>query len=244
MANARDVDGASLIYTTSDEASDLPSLIHASLDVESSRGRWELPKASVIERDKILVPPNWDSAGKIRVLRDGSDSELEEVSQRWSEDIHRGLEINQTISPPPPLSPNDPDFGAESDPTDSSAVAMYEDKVPYSSSEMFSRTKDRTPGDLEVTGVDIQDFLRTQLTVLESLRRKANARSHRKPDAENTTTTDAWGRTGPRGQDLGVSHHIGPVKCNVGGIQVDIDADDAVRRLNVSRYSLRITICY
>ena len=191
-----------------------------------------MPKASVIERDKILVPPNWDSAGKIRVLRDGADTELEEVSHRWSEDIHRGLEAHEAMSPPPPLSPNDPDFGFEASATDYSAVAMYEDKVPYSRAGMFSRNPGRDRAELEVPSVDMQEFLRSQLKILDGLRQKADAKPQIKVDKDSA---DAWGRNGAKGQDFGVSHQIGPVKCNIGGIQVDIDADDAVRRLNVSK---------
>jgi dynein light intermediate chain 1 len=232
-------DGASLIYTTANELSDLPTLIHTSLDIESSRGRWEPPKASVIERDKILVPPNWDSAGKIRVLRDGSDMELEEVSHKWSEDIHRGLVANQSISPPPmsPTDDGDESFddsglhphGHSSRTTPNSAVGMYEDKVPYAGAA-YSRDQGRAGGQLEVADTDIQEFLRGQLKILDGYR----SRAENKPIIRVETDGDD-GRGGGtlKNQDLGVSHHIGPVKCNIGGIQVDIDADDAVRRLQV-----------
>jgi dynein light intermediate chain 1 len=213
-------------------------LIHSSLDIESSRGRRETPKASVIERDKILVPPNWDSAGKIRVLRDGSDTELEEVSQRWSEDIRNGL-VGSPISPLPPLSPSEEGFDKEQtgdqhlpSKAENSAMTMYEDKVPYSGVGSYSHDQGRRGSELEVPNVDMQEFLRGQLKVLDGLRQKADsAKANAKVDTE--TTSASGGGTAVRGQDMGVSHHIGPVKCNIGGIQVDIDADEAVRRLLV-----------
>ncbi|KAF2454170.1 dynein light intermediate chain-domain-containing protein [Lineolata rhizophorae] len=42
-------------------------------------------KHNVVDRERILVPPHWDSWGKIRVLREGFD--VEGVSQAWSSDI-------------------------------------------------------------------------------------------------------------------------------------------------------------
>jgi hypothetical protein len=42
-------------------------------------------KHNVIDRDKVVIPPNWDSWGKIRVLRDGFDVDL--VSNGWSIDL-------------------------------------------------------------------------------------------------------------------------------------------------------------
>ncbi|KAJ2973662.1 hypothetical protein NQ176_g6476 [Zarea fungicola] len=59
--------GASLIYTSQNTPSQLPSLIHSTLGITSLLKRQPL-KHNVIDRDKIVVPPNWDSWGKIRVL--------------------------------------------------------------------------------------------------------------------------------------------------------------------------------
>ena len=49
----------------------------------------------MIERDKIVVPPNWDSWGKIRVLREGFD--VERVSNGWS------IDLAQPFPAPPQL---------------------------------------------------------------------------------------------------------------------------------------------
>lgn len=62
----------------------LPTLVHSSLGIHSLLKKSNL-KHNVTDRDKILIPPNWDSWGKIRVLREGFD--VEGVSTGWSFDI-------------------------------------------------------------------------------------------------------------------------------------------------------------
>ena len=69
----------------------LPALIHSSLGIQSLLKKQNL-KHNVIDRDKILVPPNWDSWGKISVLREGFD--VEGVSSGWSSDTQPLLAPN------------------------------------------------------------------------------------------------------------------------------------------------------
>ncbi|KAL8979156.1 MAG: hypothetical protein Q9177_006216, partial [Variospora cf. flavescens] len=76
--------GSSLIYTSLSVPNSLPNLIHSSLGIHSLLKRQTL-KHNVIDRDKVLVPPNWDSWGKIRVLREGFD--VEGISSGWGIDI-------------------------------------------------------------------------------------------------------------------------------------------------------------
>lgn len=83
------LDGASLIYTIPSATSPLQSLVHSSLGIHSLLKRQPL-KHNVIDRDKVLVPPNWDSWGKIRVLRDGFD--VEAINKGWSLDIEESYE--------------------------------------------------------------------------------------------------------------------------------------------------------
>ncbi|KAL8938635.1 MAG: hypothetical protein Q9216_003782 [Gyalolechia sp. 2 TL-2023] len=94
--------GSSLIYTSLSVPNSLPTLIHSSLGIHSLLKRQTL-KHNVIDRDKVLVPPNWDSWGKIRVLREGFD--VEGISSGWSID---------TQLPPKPRPYQTPDQDANS----------------------------------------------------------------------------------------------------------------------------------
>lgn len=78
-------DGASLIYTPSSGTSLLQPLIHSSLGIHSLLKRTRALQPNTIERDKIIVPPNWDSWSKILILRDGFD--VEAVSNGWARDL-------------------------------------------------------------------------------------------------------------------------------------------------------------
>ena len=86
-------DGASLIYTTPFLANSLQGLIHSSLGIHSLLKRESL-KHNVIDRDKILVPANWDSWGKIRIIREGFD--MEGVSTAWSIEIQDPPAVSYT----------------------------------------------------------------------------------------------------------------------------------------------------
>ena len=128
--------GSSLIYTSASVPNSLPTLIHSSLNIHSLLKKACL-KHNVIDRDKILIPPNWDSWGKIRVLRDGFD--VEGVSSGWSVDI-------QIPHPSPPQTHNNNDLAEldestnginSSDPTapgspvlDGSILPLYERTIP------------------------------------------------------------------------------------------------------------------
>ncbi|OAA60249.1 dynein light intermediate chain [Niveomyces insectorum RCEF 264] len=78
--------GASLIYTTPNVPSQLPTLVHACLGVTSLLKRQPL-KPEVIKRTEVVVPSNWDSWTKILVVREGF--EVEKVSTGWSKDLQR-----------------------------------------------------------------------------------------------------------------------------------------------------------
>ncbi|KAI0878006.1 dynein light intermediate chain-domain-containing protein [Hypoxylon argillaceum] len=205
--------GASLIYTAPTMITPLPSLVHASLGIHSLLKRAPL-KHNVIDRDKIVVPPNWDSWGKIRVLRDGFD--VESISEGWS------IDINQPL----PTSKSQTMNGAgESETFESngtyepagSAVAMYEEQVQDTSLDtlqLAQGNKDTTK--LEIPSVDTQAFLGNQLGRLEQ-QKKEDEKTIRENSFAQVATDDI------------ISDHIGPVQFNMGGIQVD--ADDMVQRL-------------
>lgn len=82
--------GASLIYTTPNVPSQLPTLIHACLGVTSLLKRQPL-KPEVIKRTEVVVPSNWDSWTKILVVREGF--EVDKVSTGWSMDLQRPFPV-------------------------------------------------------------------------------------------------------------------------------------------------------
>ncbi|KJR86132.1 dynein light intermediate chain 1, cytosolic [Sporothrix schenckii 1099-18] len=84
--------GASLIYTTPNVPSQLPTLIHACLGVTSLLKRPPL-KPEVIKRTEVVVPSNWDSWTKILVVREGF--EVDKVSAGWSIDLQRPYPVVQ-----------------------------------------------------------------------------------------------------------------------------------------------------
>ncbi len=216
-------DGASLIYTSPSMSSPLQTLVHASLGIHSLLKRQPL-KENVIERDKVVVPPNWDSWSKIRVLRDGFD--VETVSTGWSIDLDQPFPsakvtgvsgINNEVD----NGPNDRIAEVEG-----SAVAYYEEQVRDTSLDALQLAQgNRDTSQLEVASVDTQAFLANQVERLEQQKK-----TDEKAGKENSFAHGA--------SDDMISDHIGPVQFNMGGIQVD--ADDMVQRLKVSSSA---TIC-
>ncbi|KAJ6260686.1 LOW QUALITY PROTEIN: hypothetical protein Dda_4913 [Drechslerella dactyloides] len=218
--------GASLIYTTPSTSSSLQPLVYTCLSLpvsskackpsQSHYPHIQAIRHNVIERERVLVPPSWDSWGKIRVLR---DFDVEGVGSGWSVDIDFS-----------PASAAEPDLDA---PVDGGAVELYEEVIRDSRGD-DSLAALRPKGAIEMPPVDLQEFLSAQLEVLES-----------KKDEEKTTGPGAGsssaGITGPGGvknamgtvglgeTDSRVRDHVGPVQFNVGGIQVD--ADDMLRRI-------------
>lgn len=205
--------GASLIYTAPTMITPLQSLVHASLGIHSLLKRSPL-KPNVIDRDQIVVPPNWDSWGKIIVLRDGFNTES--ISEGWS------IDINQ----PSPLSVPQVTSGVgegeafeshgPSEP-EGSAVVMYEEQVQDTSLDTLQLAQGKQDTNkLEIPSVDTQAFLSSLLARLEQ----------QKKDDEKTIKENSFAQVVT--DDI-ISDHIGPVQFNMGGIQVD--ADDMVQRL-------------
>ena len=214
QANCRSTDGASLIYTSTSVPNSLPTLIHSSLGIYSLLKRQSL-KHNVIDRDKVLVPPNWDSWGKIRVLREGFD--VEGVSSGWSTDIE--LHEPQANTP---LSPRD---GAVP------VLYAYEDTIPNPKApDSNTRSPDQT---LEIPSVNTQVFLASQLAVLDRLKaeeeKSAQSQSQSQDSDSLTTANPPVSNPKQSTHQSRINDHIGPVQFNMGGIQVD--ADDMVRRL-------------
>ncbi|KAL2754058.1 hypothetical protein ACRALDRAFT_1049578 [Sodiomyces alcalophilus JCM 7366] len=237
--------GASLIYTTPNVPSPLPSLVHSSLGVTSLLKRQPL-KHNVIDRDKILVPPNWDSWGKIRVLRDGFD--VEAASIGWSRDLQSEFTDPAMTTEGLDVLAKAKADGSYQGEMWSSAVAPYEDWIRdlATASEALALGADDASSalHLEIQSQDAQEFLDASLATLEAYKAKAEQKSdptkagNGAQSATPSSSSSALLDHGPAGtarqplttaSDGKVSEHIGPVQFNMGGIQVD--ADDMVQRL-------------
>lgn len=209
-------DGASLIYSAPYLANSLQSLIHSSLGIHSLLKRQSL-KHNVIDRDKILVPSNWDSWGKIRIIREGFD--MEGVSAAWS------IEIQDSPARPGDNRPQS-DVPAEAD-DGSSAVAIFEQTIkdPRRDTTMAPPGSQLNGTKIEVEAQDMQSFLTKQLEVLDELKAA--------DEKDRATKQVPQLEMSPLDDNSRVNEHIGPVQFNMGGIQVD--ADDMLQKLKVSK---------
>ncbi|KAK7551484.1 dynein light intermediate chain-domain-containing protein [Phyllosticta citricarpa] len=233
--------GASLIYTMPEAPGSLQTLVHSSLGIQSMLQKKQL-KHNVIDRDRVLVPPNWDSWGKIRVLRDGFDAEA--VSQAWSVDIQA-----PQVRTPPPVNgeAEDEEFtngetnGAPAE-QESPAVAVFEETIHDSTRDSLLAQglpvqQLNAANGIEIESQDNQAFLTSQLEVLDKLRAEdeksknaGNKDKSRNPGHSHQGSGNESGIVTPRETGSGVvEEHIGPVQFNMGGIQVD--ADDMLKRL-------------
>jgi dynein light intermediate chain 1 len=227
--------GSSLVYTMPTAPGSLQTLIHSTLGIKSLLKQEQL-RHNVTDRDRVLVPPNWDSWAKIRILREGFD--VEGISERWSVDIEIPQHMRLTNGQAPPPAEVDTQAGAEQNPapvvqeeTDGpSALSIFEDTIRNPDSDYPSTHLSKQANGIEVTSKDPQAFLTEQVSVLEQLRREDEneaaikaARKETDGPAARSYVDDASGV---------VEEHIGPVQFNMGGIQVN--ADEMVKRLQVS----------
>ncbi|KAK3372161.1 dynein light intermediate chain-domain-containing protein [Podospora didyma] len=232
--------GASLIYTTPSSPSQLPSLVHSSLGIHSLLKKHPL-KHNVIDRDKIVVPPNWDSWGKIRVLREGFDVEL--VSEGWAVDLAQPFPRPQsqalvtngdagTVAVDGDQQNGDHHQHEDEGEPEGSTVALYESAVQdptMDALQIAGRTTHSTT--LEIETLETQAFLSQQAKLLDNYRQRndESSRDDLKSKPSRKVEEDEGAGYGNRPQDAKVLEHIGPVQFNMGGIQVD--ADDMVQRL-------------
>jgi dynein light intermediate chain 1 len=211
--------GGSLIYTmpSSQGQGALQSLVHAGLGVRS--GLVKRDSGTVYEvsrREGTLVPSNWDSWAKIRMMADQFDPEV--VSKAWSTDIQ--------ASPSATAGSQEP----KEDESHTTAIALYESTITNPKSASSSTTSSNNVSTaLEVSSKDVQAFLGEQAKVLEEFqvsdRKERMAQESSKSNKGSSLAAD-----GEAGRH--VEEHIGPVQFNMGGIQVD--AEEMVRKIRVS----------
>ena len=206
------VDGASLIYTSTSFPNSLPTLVHSTLGIHSQLKKQTL-KHNVLDREKILVPPSWDSWGKIRVIREGFD--VEGTSSGWSIDIRGPVSTAADSS----TETNDLEASAEG-----TVLPVYESTISHP--HAYSSRQTKNPG-IEVSIPTTQTFLTSQLDLLEKL--KAEDEAAAAASSKRDTNSSTFSNMNDRSHDERVSDHIGPVQVNMGGIQVD--ADDMLKKL-------------
>ncbi|KIW71328.1 hypothetical protein PV04_03509 [Phialophora macrospora] len=224
--------GSSLVYTATFDSNNVRTLIHSSLSIHSLLKR-EVAKHNIVDRDKILVPPNWDSWGKIRILKEGFDPEA--VANAWSVEIQSPPEEKFDLASRPTAGSEQDNATQNGEDTDS-AVHLFESTLrhPNSAPQTFQpRSQDET-----VSVPTVQEFLQAQYEVLEKLKaedEKADRKSRK--GAPAPTGSGVAGSVDGGNEDVGpkgvsnprMAEHIGPYQINVNGI--DFDAEEATRRL-------------
>lgn len=215
-------DGASLIYTSISVPNSLPILVHSMLGVYSQLKKQNL-KHNVIDRDKVLIPPSWDSWGKIRVLREGFD--VEGISRGWSIDVRRAPPGDAGTAERRETGFSEP---KGNDQEEAGIIPAYEEiiKDPRGNDEVDPAGLSQG---IEIPTVNTQEFLAGQLDILERLK----VDDEKGQDAKSSSKGHSSDRPGKTATLLSnsllaqhpgrVDEHIGPVQFNFGGIQVDSD---------------------
>ena len=222
-------DGASLGYTTSFDPSSARTLIHSSLSIQSLLKR-DKAKHNVIERDSVLVPPNWDSWGKIRIL--GENFEIEAVGDAWSVEIQTPPE---NISKIDELGDKGDDEALEAHNAES-AVSIFESAL-RSPANVRPSTRYNPHAIINtineeplVTVPDTQTFLAQQAIILEQLKGDDEKNSNRRARIGAPVLMGLGSYSDQQEvSNAKMAEHIGPYKVNVGGIQVD--AEEMTRRI-------------
>jgi dynein light intermediate chain 1 len=187
-----------------------------------------------------VVPPNWDSWGKIRVL--GGAFDAEQTSNGWSEDIKLPLDSElHTLESLQQAKSEAAESGAYVQ--QESAIARYEEWCRDSNNNGISvvdNAMNNGSGNGSAVGMeseDTQEFLERQLKILEAFKSKA-------PEKPSESAATPGARRSEFADENAVNEHIGPVQFNMGGIQVD--ADDMLQRLKVihSLKRLRVSLAY
>lgn len=146
--------GGSLVYIASSRPNQLQSLLRSILNVHSPSQR-EMIKPNVVDREDTLVPANWDSWSKIRILND--EFPTEHVSKAWSLEMHSSSSL-----------PSTPD--GESKTTVAGETAkLYEATIngPNIHRVVEAAVEHVADSGMEVVGEDMQHFLAQQLKDME-----------------------------------------------------------------------------
>jgi dynein light intermediate chain 1 len=146
------------------------------------------------------------------------------VNKGWSLDIEESSSISL-------ISNGTNGHIAEPKGVEGSAVSRYEETIRDPSLDALQATTADAAGlKLEVSSLEPQAFLATQLEVLDKIRQDASGMDSSRL-ARGRVSSTANEEEGADAEEGRVNEHIGPVQFNMGGIQVD--ADDMLQRLRV-----------
>ena len=204
----------------------MSSLIQSSLGIHSLLKRQPF-KHNVIDRDRILIPPNWDSWGKIRVLREGFD--VEGISKGWS----------LAIQTPATHIPNSNSNASKTDQVVNHGFSSkegleplraYEETIQDPKKYSTSTGQSNLGRRFDIQVASTQEFLANQLEAIERLKvDEEQGQTGRHRSINSSSSVDQQDRTMSTVEGGRVNEHIGPVQFNMGGIQVD--AEDVLKRL-------------
>ena len=185
----------------------------------------------MIDRDRILIPPNWDSWGKIRVLREGFD--VEGVSNGWGSAIKTPVSYTPNTNGGSGLGI---DEGKNQDSLskkvhESGPLLSYEKTIQDRKNHSIPAGQKVSTRCLDIEVVSTQEFLVNQMEAIERMKaeeeQSQTGRDRSLNSGSSATSQDhASGIVEEGGR---VNEHIGPVQFNMGGIQVD--AEDVLKRL-------------
>jgi dynein light intermediate chain 1 len=216
------IDGASLVYTSNSVPNSLPTLVHSMLGIQSPLKR-QLVKHNVVDRDKVLIPPNWDSWGKIRVLREGFN--VEAISNGWGQEFEDTTKSNDNDRQIITIGKADiyPD-------NQGPLVLAYEEIISDPKKNSATDVKNLSNQGLELETLGMQEFLAGQLEIMEQLKsQEEHGEGKKDPRANTALSSSRVPHDLAANESNRVNEHIGPVQFNIGGIQVD--AEDMLKRL-------------
>jgi dynein light intermediate chain 1, cytosolic len=147
---------------------------------------------------------------------------VEAINKAWSVDIEESSEPAADSSSP-------------SSTSTSGAVSSFEEQIRDPRLDALQATSPETAGSkLEISSLESQAFLATQLDVLDKIRAGNETSGIDSRPGRGVSQVDSGDET--PGEEGRVNEHIGPVQFNMGGIQVD--ADDMLQRLKLETPSL------
>lgn len=227
--------GGSLVYTSSTQASNaiLIDLIRSSLSIQSLLKKTVL-RPEAIKRDGIMIPPNWDTAGKIKTLDASFD--VEAIGADWSREIAASME--QIASQPSITS-------LSLAPTGTEVLPRYSRKIQDPNQHFtHTDTESATDNAPPKPRPNLQEFLASQLPILRSLEAEdaeaaASGGTQSQQQAllpqetrdpaileQNLPTRPVVSRNPTPAAD---PEPVAPMLMNVGGVHVDVEA--AVKEL-------------
>ncbi|KAF1979340.1 hypothetical protein BU23DRAFT_576947 [Bimuria novae-zelandiae CBS 107.79] len=159
---------------------------------------------NVTDRDRVLVPPNWDSWAKIRILRDGFDVEYhipQQVKAAANSEAPTDGEDQENATPP--------QAKEEEEEEGSSATRIYEETIRNPKSDFpLSALHSKQTNGIEVSSQDTQDFLKDQVKILDQLRLEDENEAKVKA-AKKDVDSNYWTFTDDASSV--VEEHIGPM---------------------------------